>query len=101
MKFLGAGFTAEVPGDAINLLGDALLAHLVTVVTGDALQTQASSETLLEQQLATFGVRKRKEGGRETGHLIKTCCEAYTHTLSECWHDIKGRQATTLRRPSY
>lgn len=57
MELLGAGLAAEVPGDAVDLLGDALLAHLVAVVTRDALQAQATGEALLEQQLTAFGRR--------------------------------------------
>lgn len=53
VELLGAGFTAEVPGNTGQLPGHSSLTQLSAVVTGDTLQTQPVGKVLLEQQLTT------------------------------------------------
>ena len=87
MELLGAGLAAEVPGDVVDQLGDAFLAHLVAVVTGDALQTQTSRKALFEQQLTAWA---GTEDGHERAH-ITTHTHTHTHTHTRGLHIHKSR----------
>lgn len=53
--------TAEVPGTAIQLLGDSALAGLGAVSTSDTAQAQLLSEVLFVQQHTAWKEEKRKE----------------------------------------